>query len=157
VQPYLCSCSVFPLHSQQQLNFKSLISAETFSYFTNSNDCLIFIMYFTPPPPCCDCRRRNSGLSRVRTLAWDNGFFSSKFPVRLWGPLNPCTMGTGYFPGVRSGRGVTLTPYPLLVLWSWKSRAISLLPVWGVRPVQNLSACTRVTFTLPFKAGVACS
>ena len=25
------------------------------------------------------------------------------------------TMGTGSFPGVKSGRGVTLTPYPLLV------------------------------------------
>ena len=27
----------------------------------------------------------------------------------------PCTMGTGSFPGVRCGRGVTLTPHPLLV------------------------------------------
>jgi len=26
-----------------------------------------------------------------------------------------CTMGTGSFPGVKSGQGVTLTPYPLLV------------------------------------------
>ena len=26
-----------------------------------------------------------------------------------------CTMGTGSFPGVKSGRGVTLTPHPLLV------------------------------------------
>jgi hypothetical protein len=24
-------------------------------------------------------------------------------------------MGTGFFPGVESGRGVTLTPHPLLV------------------------------------------
>jgi len=29
-----------------------------------------------------------------------------------------CTMGTGFFPGVKSGRGVTLTPQPLLVPWS---------------------------------------
>ena len=29
-----------------------------------------------------------------------------------------CTMGTGSFPGVKSGRGVTLTPHPLLVSWS---------------------------------------
>jgi hypothetical protein len=29
-----------------------------------------------------------------------------------------CTMGTGSFPGVKSGQGVTLTPHPLLVLWS---------------------------------------
>jgi len=40
----------------------------------------------------------------------------------------PCTMATGSFPGVKSGRGLTLTPHPLLVTWSRKSRAIPLLP-----------------------------
>jgi len=29
-----------------------------------------------------------------------------------------CTMGTGSFQGVKSGRGVILTPNPILVLWS---------------------------------------
>jgi len=29
-----------------------------------------------------------------------------------------CTMGTGSFPGVKSGRALTLTPHPLLVPWS---------------------------------------
>jgi hypothetical protein len=29
-----------------------------------------------------------------------------------------CTMGTGSFPGAKSGQGVTLTPHPLLVPWS---------------------------------------
>jgi hypothetical protein len=53
-----------------------------------------------------------------------------------------CTIGTGSFPGVKSGQGVTLTPQPLLVPWSWKSRAITLLPLWAVRPVQSLGACT---------------
>ena len=38
-----------------------------------------------------------------------------------------CTMGTGSFPGVEKGRGVTLTPNPLLVPWSLKGRAIPLL------------------------------
>ena len=61
-----------------------------------------------------------------------------------------CAMGTGSFPGVKSGRGVTLTPHPLLVSWSWKSRAIPLFSLWAVRPVQSLSACTRVHFTVPF-------
>jgi len=61
-----------------------------------------------------------------------------------------CTVGTGSFPGVKSGRGVTLTPHPLLVPWSRKSRAIPLLPLWVVRPVQSLSAYTRVHFTLPY-------
>ena len=62
----------------------------------------------------------------------------------------PCTMGTGSFPRVKSGRGVTLTPHPLLVPWSWKGRAIPLLPLWAVRPLQRLSACTRVHFTFFF-------
>jgi len=30
----------------------------------------------------------------------------------------PNTMGTGFFPGVKSGWGVPLTPHPLLVPWS---------------------------------------
>jgi len=54
-----------------------------------------------------------------------------------------CTMSTGSFPGVKSGRGVTLTPHPLLLPWSRKSRAILLLPVWAVWPVQSLSDCRR--------------
>ena len=70
-------------------------------------------------------------------------------PVRTGPEAHPasCTMGTGSFPGVKSGRGVTLTPHPLLEPWSWKSRAIPLLPQWAVRPVQSLSACTSLHFT----------
>ena len=41
-------------------------------------------------------------------------------------PLS-CTMGTGSFPGLNSGRGVRLTPH-LLAPRSWKSRAIPLPP-----------------------------
>ena len=69
------------------------------------------------------------------------------------GPSQPSyTMGTGSFPGVKSGRGVTLTPHFLLVPWSRKSRAIPLLLLWAVRLVQSLSACTRVHFTfLPYR------
>jgi len=73
--------------------------------------------------------------------------FSS--PVQTGPGANPTTFtkGTGSFPGVKSGPGVTLTPHLLLVPWSRKSRAIPLLPLWAVRPVQSLSACTRVHFT----------
>ena len=75
------------------------------------------------------------------------GRFSA--PVQTGPGAHPvsCTMGTVSFLGVKSGRDVTLTPHPLLVPWSWKSRAIPLLPLWAVRPVQSLSACTRVIFT----------
>ena len=66
-------------------------------------------------------------------------------PVQTGPGAHPtsCTMGTGSFPRVKSGRGVTLTLQPLLVPWSWKSRAIPLHPLWAVRPVQSLSVCTR--------------
>jgi len=56
-------------------------------------------------------------------------------------------MGTGSFPGVKSGQGVTLTLHPLLVPWSRKSRAITLLLLCAVRPVQSLSAYTKTHFT----------
>jgi len=41
-------------------------------------------------------------------------------PVQTGPDAHPasCTMGTGSLPGVRSCRGVTLTPHPLLVLRS---------------------------------------
>ena len=45
---------------------------------------------------------------------WEAGFSA---PVQT-GPeahTASCTMGTGSFPGVRCGRGVTLTPHPLLM------------------------------------------
>ena len=61
--------------------------------------------------------------------------------------LDSCKMDTGSFSGVKSGRGVTLTPHTLLAPWSRKSRAMPLLPLWAVRPVQSLSACTRIHFT----------
>ena len=75
-------------------------------------------------------------------------------PVQTDPGVHPasCTMGTGSFPGVERCRGVTLTPHPFIVSWSSKSRAIPLRTQWAVRPVQSLSACTRVqfTFTLTF-------
>ena len=54
-------------------------------------------------------------------------------PVQTGPGAHPasCTMGTGYFPGVKSGRGVTLTSHALLVPCSRKGRAIYLLPPMG--------------------------
>ena len=78
---------------------------------------------------------------------WARDFSHLSRPALRTNPAS-CIMGTGSFPGVKSGRGVTLTFHPLLVPWSWKSRAIPLLPLWAVRPVQSLSACTKVHFTL---------
>jgi len=41
--------------------------------------------------------------------------FSAPVQTGLEAHPASCTMGTGSFPGVRCGRGVTLTPHPLLV------------------------------------------
>ena len=71
-------------------------------------------------------------------------------PDRPWGPPSLLYNGYQVFPGgkERPGRGMMLTPHPLLVPWSWKGRSIPLLPLWAIWPVQSLSACTRVHFTL---------
>ena len=47
-------------------------------------------------------------------------------PVQTGPEAHPAsyTMGTGSFPGVKYGRSLLLTPHPLLVLLSWKNRAI---------------------------------
>jgi len=86
------------------------------------------------------------GLEGPGNKSWLGARFSA--PVQNGRGDHPasCTMGTGFFPGVKSGWGVTLSPHPLLVPWSRMSRAIPLLPLWAVRPVQSLSACTRVNF-----------
>jgi len=59
---------------------------------------------------------------------WEAKFSS---PVQTGPGAHPasCTMTTGSFPRVKSGRGVTLTPHPFLVPWSRNSRAIPLLPL----------------------------
>ena len=77
---------------------------------------------------------------------WGRHFPHLSRPVL--GPTQPPVQWvTGSLPGVKSGRGVTLTHYPFLVPWARKSTAIPVLPLWAVRPVQSLSACTRVHFT----------
>jgi hypothetical protein len=58
-------------------------------------------------------------------------------PDRPWNPHSLLYNGYRVFPGVKSGRGVSLTPQPVLLPWSWKSRAIPLLPLWAVRPYRD--------------------
>jgi hypothetical protein len=65
-------------------------------------------------------------------------------PDRSWGP--PSLLYNGFQVPEKSGRGVMLTPHPLLVPWSRKSKTIPLLPLRTVGPVQSLSACTGCTF-----------
>ena len=56
------------------------------------------------------------------------------FPPVQTGPgAHPasCKIGTVAFPMVKRCRGVLLTTHPLLVQWSWKSRAITLPTLWA--------------------------
>jgi hypothetical protein len=78
--------------------------------------------------------------------------FSAPFQTSLGAHPASCTMGTESFPGVKSSQGVTLTPHPLLVPWSRKSRAIPVLTVRAVGPVQSLSACTRAHCTFTYRS-----
>ena len=63
------------------------------------------------------------------------------FPPVQTGPgAHPafCTAGTGSFLEVKYGRGVLLTTHPLLVPWSWRSRAIPLPTLWAtIGPVTG--------------------
>jgi len=72
-------------------------------------------------------RKLESGPGSIISLATGNGLdglgIESRWGARFTAPLQTgpgahpasCTMGTGSFPGVKGGRGVTLTPHPLLV------------------------------------------
>ena len=53
-------------------------------------------------------------------------------PVQTGPGVHPAScMGTGSFPGGKYGRVVLLTTHPLLVPWSWQSRAIPLPTLWA--------------------------
>ena len=78
---------------------------------------------------------------------WRRDFPHMSIPI-----LGPTQPPAQWVPGLSRGKerlGRAADPSSLLVLWSRKSRAIPVLPLWAVRPVQSLSACTRVHFTPP--------
>ena len=66
------------------------------------------------------------------------------------GPTQPPVKRVPALSGGKDRPGRDADPSPLLVPLSRKSRAIPLLPLWAVRPVQSLSACTRVHFSFTF-------
>ena len=75
---------------------------------------------------------------------WGRDFLHLSRPA-----LGPTQSPVQWVAGLSRGKerpGRNADPSPLLVPWSLKGRAIPLLPIWTVRPVQSLSACTRVHF-----------
>ena len=81
------------------------------------------------------------GLEGPRIESQLGARFSAPFQTGPGAYPTFCTMVTGSFLGSKNGRGVTLTPHSLLLLWSRKSRGLPLLPLWALRPVQSPSAC----------------
>jgi len=73
--------------------------------------------------------------------------FSTPVQIGPGGHPASCTMGIRSFLGVKSCWGVTLTPHPLLVPRSRKTRAIPLLLLWAIGPVQG---CTLPLFFIIF-------
>jgi len=71
--------------------------------------------------------------------------YPAPFQTGLGAHTASCTMGTGSFPVVKYGRGLTLTPQTLLVPWSRKGRAIILFPSRPYdlyRASVHVQACT---------------
>ena len=58
------------------------------------------------------------------------------------GPTQPPVQWVPCLSWGKERPGRDADPSPLLAPWSRKSRAIPLLPLWAVGPVQSLSACT---------------
>ena len=118
----------------------------------NSQNMYLYIIYNIPPPPLSSGPGISVGIATGHGLdgpriesRWGRDFPHPSRPAL--GPTQPPVQWVpGHSPGIKSGRNVTLTPHPLLVSWSRKSRAIPLLPLWTVWPLQSLSACTRVHF-----------
>ena len=118
---------------------------------------------------CLDCGGPGSSVGIATGYGLDGPGIESRwgrdFPYLSRLALGPTSLlynGYRVFTGGKKRQGRDADLSLLLVLWSRKSRAISLLPLWAVRPVQSLSACTRVTFTfffsglLLYKLGCLC-
>ena len=105
----------------------------------------------------CACKIIQRGPGSSVSIATDCGLdgpgiesrWGRDFPPVQTGPgAHPanCTMGTRPFPGVKCGRGVTLTTHPLLAPRFWKSRAITLSPLWATTgPVTGLLYFFKIT------------
>ena len=99
---------------------------------------------------------KGPGLHRWHDLLWAGrsgdripvGGASFSPPVQTGAHPTSSTMSTVSFPGVNSGWGMTLTPHPLLVPRSRKSRAIPL-PPYGLHSLYRASVPVQGC-TLPY-------
>ena len=82
---------------------------------------------------------RDSSVCIAIAYGLDGPGIESRWKARFNAPIQTgpgahpasCTMGTGTFPGVKSGLGVTLTPHPLLVPLVMKEYSYTSIPPMG--------------------------
>ena len=67
-------------------------------------------------------------------------------PDRPWGPPSLLYSGYWVFPGGKERPGRDADPTPPSSAVVKKGQSYTSTPLWAVRPVQSLSACTRVHF-----------
>jgi len=93
------------------------------------------LQHFYPLPSSEKVPTHNRG--DISADSWDQIPVGARFcaPVQTGPESHPasCTMGTGSFMGVRCGRGVTLTPHPLLVPRSKTEYSYTSLSLKGLR------------------------
>ena len=83
----------------------------------------LYVLYQSYMLLVFECRGRGSVVGIATGYGLDGPGIESRRAARFSAPVQTgpgahpasCTMGTGSFPGVNSGRGVTLTPHPILV------------------------------------------
>jgi len=140
------------LHSCSHYNhFNTLLTNQYQIYFTHSL-CFLYILVGLS---------RTHGQGSVVSIAtgygldgpgiesqWGQNFPQLSRPAMA--PTWPPVQGYSVFPGSKEWLRHDADPSPLLMPWSRKTRAIPPLPLWAVWPVQSLSVCTRVHFTLLF-------
>ena len=81
-------------------------------------------------------------VSRTHRPPLPPGHITTNLSRMALGPTQPLVKWVPFYPGSKERPGCDADPSPLLVPWSRKSRAIPLLHIWEVRPVQNLNSCT---------------
>jgi hypothetical protein len=134
-------------HSVEPFNYEPFKSAQTQQ--SNTAHSFIHCLKYFSSVPFDHVRGTSSSVSIATGYGlggpgiesrWSRGFPLLFMPA--FETTQPSVNGYRAFPAYKERPGRDLDLSPLLVPWSWKSRAIPLLPLRAVRPVQSLSACT---------------
>ena len=101
-----------------------------------------------PNPGTAPSKLDHDGIGRLHSA--NGGEIFRTCLDRPWGPPSLLYNGYRVFPGDKERPGRDADPSPLSSAVGHERVELYLLPLWAVRPVQSLSACTRVHFTFTF-------